>query len=54
LFIFLRYEEQRAAAIDAEEQADEEFVRSIFSKNGDVKVSNKLPVLFKLKGKASD
>ncbi len=28
----------RAAAIDAEEKADEEFVRSIFSKNGDVKV----------------
>jgi hypothetical protein len=31
----------RAAAIDAEEKADEEFVRSIFSKNGDVKVSLK-------------
>jgi hypothetical protein len=29
----------RAAAIDAEEKADEDFVRSIFSKNGDVKVS---------------
>jgi hypothetical protein len=30
----------RAAAIDAEEKADEDFVRSIFSKNGDVKVSS--------------
>jgi hypothetical protein len=29
----------RAAAIDAEEKTDEDFVRSIFSKNGDVKVS---------------
>jgi len=29
----------RAAAIDAEEKADEDFVKSIFSKNGDVKVS---------------
>jgi hypothetical protein len=35
----LRYELNRAAAIDAEEKADEDFVRSIFSKNGDVKVS---------------
>jgi hypothetical protein len=29
----------RAAAVEAEEQADEEFIKSIFSKNGDVKVS---------------
>ena len=33
-----RDEKQRAAAIDAEEKADEDFVQSIFAKNGDVKV----------------
>ena len=39
VFLFsARYEKQRAAAIGAEEKADEDFVQSIFAKNGDVKV----------------